>query len=201
MSYSVTCWEQSGAVQGHFFSRKQYDAHGKSAIYHRHWPHSKSEKWSASNISHHFWGICPITCSYPRLRNCLSKLPCSCFCGQCGGPDTIHLPSSLRGCLSLWPLWRSFYWFVAFCRTDVMEPSYTWGMRMAFPFSVSRESLAPGANFIVLSWDVCIMITLSCAMDLMYTVRENRSDAFELFHKRMILSWTYQVFFGGHGEI
>ncbi len=59
---------------------------------------------------------------------------------------------------------------------------------MAFPFSVSRESLAPGANFIVLSWDVCIMFTLSCAMDLMYTVRENRSDAFELFHKRMILS-------------
>jgi hypothetical protein len=69
-----------------------------------------------------------------------------------------------------------------------MEPSSTWGMRMAFPFSVSRESLAPGANFIVLSWDVCIMITLSCAMDLMYTVRENISDAFELFHKRMILS-------------
>jgi hypothetical protein len=70
-----------------------------------------------------------------------------------------------------------------------MEPSYTWGMRMAFPFSVSRESLAaPGANFIVLSCDVCILITLSCAMDVMYTVRQNRSDAFELFHKRMILS-------------
>lgn len=55
-----------------------------------------------------------------------------------------------------------------------MEPSYTWGMRMAFPFSVSRESLAPGANFIVLSWDVCIMITLSCAMDLMYTVKREQ---------------------------